>query len=53
MSFQNNLCDLRVLDGEYVTAIGARSTSPSGLGETNANAPPIDYLPESFALETL
>jgi hypothetical protein len=24
MSFQNNLCDLRVLGGEYVTAIPAR-----------------------------
>ncbi len=27
MSFQNNLCDLRVLGGEYVTAIRARGTS--------------------------
>ena len=26
MSFQNNLCDLRVLGGEYVTAIRARRT---------------------------
>ncbi len=24
MSFQNNLCDLRVLGGEYITAIRAR-----------------------------
>ena len=29
MSFQHNLCDLRVLSGEYVTAIRARRTSPS------------------------
>ena len=28
MSFQNNLCDLRVLGGKYVTAIRARRTSP-------------------------
>jgi len=27
MSFQNNLCDLGVLGGEYVTAIRARRTS--------------------------
>ena len=27
MSFQNNLCDLRVLGGGYVTAIRARRTS--------------------------
>ncbi len=27
MSFQNNLCDLRVLGGEYVTAIRAQRTS--------------------------
>ncbi len=26
MSFQNNLCDLHVLGGEYVTAIRARRT---------------------------
>ena len=31
MSFQNNLCDLGVLCGEYVTAITARSTSPSSV----------------------
>ena len=29
MSFRNNLCDLRVLGGEYVTTIRARRTSPS------------------------
>ena len=28
MSFQHNLCDLRVLGGEYATAIRARRTSP-------------------------
>ena len=27
MSFQNNLCDLCMLGGEYFTAITARSTS--------------------------
>ena len=57
MSFQNNLCDLRVLGGEYVTAIRARRTSPStipsscgmaGLWKTDIGRPGT-AIPEGLA----
>ncbi len=35
MSFQHNLCDLRVLGGEYATAIRARRTRLTRAGRTS------------------
>ena len=40
MSFQHNLCDLRVLGGEYLKTIRARRTSPSTIPGSFGTAGP-------------